>query len=183
VKAYYDELLVLEEMQIKAVLRLMKAKLLMEILVKGETISKEKLSSDEIKYYRINKLETVTQEFKKVKVTLIDDEEDIDRYAKKKKAKEPKKSTYQETFELWQQQLSISEIAVIRKLTEQTISGHLVKLIEAKSIKIQDVLPEDKIQELADAFKGFEGNSVTQLKEKFGEKFSWDELKMFKASL
>jgi hypothetical protein len=37
--------------------------------------------------------------------------------------------------------------------------------------------------ELAEAFKGFEGNSVTELKEKYGEKFSWDELKMFKASL
>ncbi|PZO27099.1 MAG: helicase [Flavobacteriaceae bacterium] len=183
VKAYYDELLVLEELQIKAVLRLMKAKLMIEILVKGETISKEKLSSDEIKYYRINKMETVTQEFKKLKITLIDDEEDIDRYAKKEKKKEPKKSTIQETFELWQQQLSVAEIASIRKLTEQTIGGHLAKLIEAKSIKISEVLPEDKIMELAEAFKGFEGNSVTELKEKYGEKFSWDELKMFKASL
>lgn len=183
VKAYYDELLVLEELQIKAVLRLLKAKLMIEILVKGETISKEKLSSDEIKYYRINKMETVTQEFKKVKITLIDDEEDIDRYAKKEKKKEPKKSTIQETFELWQQQLSVAEIASIRKLTEQTIGGHLAKLIEAKSIKISEVLPEDKIVELAEAFKGFEGNSVTELKEKYGEKFSWDELKMFKASL
>lgn len=183
VKAYYDELLVLEELQIKAVLRLLKAKLMIEILVKGETISKEKLSSDEIKYYRINKMETVTQEFKKVKITLIDDEEDIDRYAKKEKKKEPKKSTIQETFELWQQQLSVAEIAAIRKLTEQTIGGHLAKLIEAKSIKISEVLPEDKIVELAEAFKGFEGNSVTELKEKYGEKFSWDELKMFKASL
>ena len=183
VKAYYDELLVLEELQIKAVLRLMKAKLMIEILVKGVTISKEKLSSDEIKYYRINKMETVTQEFKKVKITLIDDEEDIDRYAKKEKKKEPKKSTIQETFELWQQQLSVAEIAAIRKLTEQTIGGHLAKLIEAKSIKISEVLPEDKIVELAEAFKGFEGNSVTELKEKYGEKFSWDELKMFKASL
>jgi uncharacterized protein YpbB len=183
VKAYYDELLVLEELQIKAVLRLMKAKLMIEILVKGETISKEKLSSDEIKYYRINKMETVTQEFKKVKITLIDEEEDIDRYAKKEKKKEPKKSTIQETFELWQQQLSVAEIASIRKLTEQTIGGHLAKLIEAKSIKISEVLPEDKIMELAEAFKGFEGNSVTVLKEKYGEKFSWDELKMFKASL
>lgn len=183
VKAYYDELLVLEELQIKAVLRLMKAKLMIEILVKGETISKEKLSSDEIKYYRINKMETVTQEFKKVKITLIDDKEDIDRYAKKEKKKEPKKSTLQETFELWQQQLSVAEIAAIRKLTEQTIGGHLAKLIEAKSIKISEVLPEDKIIELAEALKGFEGNSVTELKEKYGEKFSWDELKMFKASL
>lgn len=183
VKAYYDELLVLEELQIKAVLRLMKAKLMIEILIKGETISKEKLSSDEIKYYRINKMETVTQQFKKLKITLIDDEEDIDRYAKKEKKKEPKKSTIQETFELWQQQLSVAEIAAIRKLTEQTIGGHLAKLIEAKSIKISEVLTEDKIVELAEAFKGFEGNSVTELKEKYGEKFSWDELKMFKASL
>lgn len=68
-------------------------------------------------------------------------------------------------------------------MTEQTIGGHLAKLIEAKSIKISEVLPEDKIVELAEAFKGFEGNSVTELKEKYGEKFSWDELKMFKASL
>ena len=59
----------------------------------------------------------------------------------------------------------------------------MAKLIEAKSIKISEVLPEDKIMELAEAFKGFEGNSVTELKEKYGEKFSWDELKMFKASL
>lgn len=183
VKAYYDELLVLEELQIKAVLRLMKAKLLIETVAKGETISKEKLSSEEIKYYRIKKMEVVSEEFKKVKITLIDDEEDIDRYAKKEKSKEPKKSTLQETFELWQQQLSVAEIASIRVLTEQTISGHLAKLIEAKSIKIQEVLPDDKITELAEAFKGFERNSVTELKEKYGEKFSWDELKMFKASL
>ena len=49
-KAFHDELLVLEELQIKAVMRLMKAKLLIETVVNGETISKEKLSSDEIKY-------------------------------------------------------------------------------------------------------------------------------------
>jgi hypothetical protein len=40
-KAYYDELIVLEELQTKAVLRLMK-KLLIETVVAGEPISKEK---------------------------------------------------------------------------------------------------------------------------------------------
>ncbi len=50
-KAYFDELSILEEMQSKAVLRLMKAKLLIETVVAGETISKEKLTSDEIKKY------------------------------------------------------------------------------------------------------------------------------------
>jgi hypothetical protein len=41
----YEELIVLEEVQTKAVLRLMKAKLLIETVVAGETISKEKLTS------------------------------------------------------------------------------------------------------------------------------------------
>ncbi len=46
VKTFYDELVVLEELQIKTVLRLMKAKLLIETVAKGEEISKEKLTSD-----------------------------------------------------------------------------------------------------------------------------------------
>ncbi len=184
VKAYYDELLVLEELQIKAVLRLMKAKLLITTVVKGEIISKEKLTSDDIQFYRIRKVETISQEFKSINVTLIEDEEDIDRYAKKTKIpKEQKKSTVQETYELWQQQNSIKEIAAFRKLTTQTISTHIAKLIETETISINDVLPQDKIQELAKIFKGFKGDTVGELKEKYGDKFTWDELKLFKASL
>jgi len=184
VKTYYEELLVLEELQIKAVLRLMKAKLLIATVVKGETISKEKLASDEIKFYRIRKVETISQEFKKVNVILIEDEDDIDRYAKNKKTpKEKKKSTVQETYELWQQQNSIKEIAAIRKLTAQTISTHIAKLIETETISINDVLPQDRIQELAKIFKGFKGDTLGELKEKYGDKFTWDELKIFKASL
>ena len=184
VKTYYEELLVLEELQIKAVLRLMKAKLLIATVVKGETISKEKLASDEIKFYRIRKVETISQELKKVNVILIEDEDDIDRYAKNKKTpKEKKKSTVQETYELWQQQNSIKEIAAIRKLTAQTISTHIAKLIETETISINDVLPQDRIQELAKIFKGFKGDTLGELKEKYGDKFTWDELKIFKASL
>ena len=184
VKAFHDELLVLEALQIKAVLRLMKAKLLIETVMKGETISKEKLASDEIKYYKIRKLETIREEFKNVNVTLIEEEVDLERYIKKKKTdKEPKKSTVQETYELWQLRNSIKEIAAIRKLTTQTIGSHIAKLIESETISINDVLPEDKIQELAKAFKGYKEETLNGLKEKHGDKFTWDELKMFKASL
>ena len=183
VKAYYEELLILEELQVKAVLRLMKAKLLIETVVKGETISKEKLSSDEIRFYKIKKLDTIREEFKNLNVTLIDNEDDVNRYAKKEKSKEPKKSTVQETYELWIQKNSIKEIAAIRKLTTQTIGGHLAKLIESETIKLSDVLPEDKIEELAAAFKGYKEETLNPLKEKYGDKFTWDELKMYKASL
>lgn len=184
VKAFYDELVVLETLQVKAVLQLMKAKLLIETVVKGETISKEKLSSEAIKYYKIRKLETIREEFKNLNVTLIEDEVDLERYTKKKKtAKEPKKSTVQETYELWLEKNSIKEIAAIRKLTTQTIGGHIAKLIETETISITDVLPEEKIQQLAMAFKGYKEETLNGLKEQYGDKFTWDELKMFKASL
>lgn len=183
-KAFYDELSVLEEVQVKAVLQLMKARLLIETVMKGETISKEKLSSEAIKNYKTRKLESIREEFKTVNVTLIEDEVDLKRYTKKKKtAKEPKKSTVQETYELWLQKNSIKEIAAIRKLTTQTIGGHLAKLIETGTIAITDVLPEEKIQELAEAFKGYKEETLNGLKEQHGDKFTWDELKMFKASL
>jgi uncharacterized protein YpbB len=185
VKAYYEELLVLEELQIKAVLQLMKAKLLVNAVVSGTTISKENLTSEEIKSYRINKIASIQAKFKELNITLVEDDFDVDRYANKKtsKSKEPKKSTVQETYELWQQKNSIKEIAEIRKFTEETILGHLTKLITAKTISINDILPEDKILELTSAFKGYSEESISPLKEKYGEKFSWNELRMFKASL
>ncbi|WP_293891882.1 helix-turn-helix domain-containing protein [Flavobacterium sp.] len=184
VKAFYDELIVLETLQTKAVLQLMKAKLLIETVVKGETISKEKLSSDAIKFYKIRKLETIREEFKDLNVTLIEDEVDLERYTKKKKTdKTPKKSTVQETHELWLEKNSIKEIAAIRKLTTQTIAGHIAKLIETETISISNVLPAEKIQQLAEAFKGYKEETLNGLKEQYGDKFTWDELKMFKASL
>ena len=183
-KAYFEELSELEELQSKAVLRLMKAKLLMETVIANEAISKEKLSSDEIKKYLSRKKEAIQNQFKEVNVTLIEDEEDLNRYTSKKKDKAaPKKSTVEETFDLWIAKNSIQDIADIRKLSVQTIETHLVKLIQAKRISISEVLPQDKIDELAEAFKYYKEESLTSMKEQFGEKFSWDELKMFKASL
>lgn len=183
VKAFYDELVVLEMLQTKSVIQLMKAKLLIETVVKGETISKEKLTSEAIRFYKIRKLETIREEFKNLNITLIEDEVDLERYTKKKTVKTPKKSTVQETYELWLEKNSIKEIAAIRKLTTQTIAGHIAKLIETETIKITDVLPEEKIQELTKAFKGYKEETLNGLKEQYGDKFTWDELKMFKASL
>ena len=101
----------------------------------------------------------------------------------KKTDKPQKKSTVHETYELWLEKNTIKEIAAIRKLTTQTIGGHLAKLIETETISITDVLPEEKIQELAKAFKGYKEETLNGLKEQYGDKFTWDELKLFKASL
>jgi hypothetical protein len=81
-KAFFDELTILEELQSKAVLKLMKAKLLIETVVAGETISKEKLSSEEIKKYISRKTEAIQNQFKDSHVTLIEDDADANRYSK-----------------------------------------------------------------------------------------------------
>jgi len=182
VKAFYEELVLLEELQTKAVVRLIKAKMLIETVAKGESISKDKLTSDEIKLYKVRKLETIQKVFKEKNSSLIEEKE-IDRYSKKQQPKVAKKATVIETLELWQQQNSVKEIATLRKLSSQTIYSHLAKLIESKTIALSDVLPETKIQELATAFKGYKEETLTKLKEQHGDRFSWDELKLFKASI
>jgi hypothetical protein len=182
-KTYYEELLLLEELQVKGVLGLMRAKLLMEIVLKGDTISKQNLTSEEIKNYRILKKDAVAQAYKEANINLLEDEKEANLYEKKSKKKEPKKSTIIETYELWIQRNSIKEIASIRKLTPQTICNHLSKLIESQTITINEVLPEDKINELALAFKEFKGETLSELKEQLGEAFTWDELRLFRASL
>ncbi len=184
VKAFYEELMVLEDLQTRAILRLMKAQLLIETIASGISISKENLNSETIKTYRINKISEIQTKFKSVNVILIEDELDLERYASKKssKIKEPKKSTVQETYELWLDKNTVKEIARIRKLTQQTIWGHFAKLIEAQKINISDVLPENKRQELTQLFDNYKEDSLNNLKEQVGNAFSWDELKMFKAS-
>jgi RNase H-fold protein (predicted Holliday junction resolvase) len=72
----------LEELQTKAVLRLMK-KLLIETVVAGEPISKEKLTSEEIKRYISRKTEAIQNQEKK-NVTLIEDEADYNAILLKK---------------------------------------------------------------------------------------------------
>ena len=184
VKTFYEELLTLEELQIKTVLQLKKLRLLLKIVAEGKEISKDTLLSEEAKNYKINKLVTVAERFRSENAALVDDEDDASYYEPKmKKKKAPKKATIEETLELWKQNLSIHEIAKQRKLTPGTIFGHFTKLIQMEIMELSDILPEDKIADLRLAFKDFKGESLGELKELYGEKFSWDELRLYKASL
>jgi len=187
VKEFYEELNFLEDLQTKAVLRLMKAKLLIEVVVAGEAISKEKLSSPNIKNYKTNKAERIREELKTTNTDIFRTEEPVVRYksakAEKNELKTAKKTTVEETYDLWMEKNSVEDIARMRKLNVQTIEGHLIRLIQAKKIEITDVLPYDKILALREAFQFYQEESLSPLKEKYGDEFTWDELKMFKASI
>jgi predicted ribosome-associated RNA-binding protein Tma20 len=47
-------------------------------------------------------------------------------------------------------------------------------------VSVQDILPQDKIKELGEAFKHYKEESLTAMKEVW-DKYSWDELRMFKS--
>ncbi len=183
-QGFAEELLELEIHQNLAISELIRAKNLVNIIAQNLPISKENMHTDALKNYRIHKLEWAKTQYQEQYAQLIDDDSfEVKQTSKKKKVKEPKKSTYLETLELWHQQNTIKEIARIRKLTPQTIATHMAKLIEIKAVSIEDVLPQDKREALAEVFKGYDEPSLNPLKEKYGDQFTWDELKIFRASL
>jgi hypothetical protein len=183
-KALYDELQALEAIQLKTLLDLKKALLLLDALLEKKEITKEILLSDEIKYFKINKLVTIANRFKSENSSLLEDEDDVSYYdAPQKKEKKDKKSTLETTFELWKQNKTIYQIAEIRKLSAGTIFSHFTKLLEADLLRLEDIISDEKIQELTEAFNGYTNEPLGEIKEKYGDQFSWDELRLFKASL
>ena len=127
------------------------------------------------------------KELKTTNTDIFRTEEPVVRYksakTEKNELKTAKKTTVEETYDLWLEKNSVEDIARMRKLNVQTIEGHLIRLIQAKKIEITDVLPYDKILALREAFQFYQEESLSGLKEKHGDEFTWDELKMFKASI
>ena len=181
-KTLFGDLLNLEDLQVKAVQRLMRSQLLIKTVLEGVTINKEALFSEDIKQYKNRKLDLTIAKFKEQNLSLVEEEE-VRYSTEKKPKKEPKKSTFLETLELLNQNKSAREIAETRKLTVGTIQSHFTKLIEIKAISIGAVMDSVKIAALTKAFSDYTEDSLNGMKERLKDDFSWEELKMFKASL
>lgn len=183
-KTFFNELCILEEFQTNAIFRLMKAKQLINIVITKQEICKENLDTVALTTYIQNKQIQIKTEIKQNYGELLTNEASIDRYTKKNtKTTAPKKSTVQQTFELWQQDYSIEEIAELRKLTISTICDHFAKLIVTNQVSLPSILPLDKVEQLNHAFQNHSTAPIAVLKAKYGEQFTWDELRLFKASL
>ena len=187
VKEYYQELTEIEEQLTMLIINLTKAKLLIRSYLDGTEINKENLTNDFIRQYRAQKLDTIRGKIKISKKVLIDEEDEIEDFSyyvkKPKKSKENKISTYQITYDLWLEKKSIEVIASERKLTVNTIQGHMARLIEEEKVSITDIMNSKKIKALETLFSDFEGGSLSEMKEKAGDKFSFGELRIYKASL
>ena len=67
-------------------------------------------------------------------------------------------------------------------LGKETIHDDIVKAIQTVQLG-KKFITATIAEKLAKAFEGYKEDSLNPLKEKYGNTFTWDELKMFKASL
>lgn len=179
VKQFFTELKELDNSLSETLKKLFRLEQMIQLAQSDQPFDKEKIHSA--------KLETLYTELTgKINNILKNEKLFIGEYplSKDDKPKKEKRSTYDITLQLWKEGKTVAEIAKERTLSQATIYSHIAKCIEQDKIAITEVLPEETINELNTIFK--ENEELTTLKslyEKTEEKYSWDELRLFRAYL
>ena len=81
--------------------------------------------------------------------------------------------------------LSLKEIAKKRGFSEDTIIGHIEKLVELHvPVTLENILPKEKdVQKIADAFVKLDTRKLTPVYEKLKGKYTYHEIRLVRASL
>ena len=179
VKQFFTELKELDNSLSETLKKLFRLEQMIQLAQSDQPFDKEKIHSA--------KLETLYSELTgKINNILKNEKLFIGEYplSKDDKPKKEKRSTYDITLQFWKEGKTVAEIAKERTLSQATIYSHIAKCIEQDKIAITEVLPEETINELNTIFK--ENEELTTLKslyEKTEERYSWDELRLFRAYL
>ena len=177
VKQFFTELKELDNSLSETLKKLFRLEQMVQLAQSDQSFDKEKIHSA--------KLETLyTKLTGKINNILKNEKLFIGEYplSKDDKPKKEKRSTYDITLQLWKEGKTVAEIAKERTLSQATIYSHIAKCIEQDKIAITEVLPEETINELNTIFKGNEElSTLKSLYEKTEERYSWDELRLFRA--
>ena len=179
-KALYTDLIKIEDIQVIAVQRLMRARKLVDAVKNNQTINKQTLFSLDIRDYKVNKMAAIKEQFKAMNLSIVEEEEENRYKTVNTDKKDPKKATHLETLSLWQEGKSIQEIAEIRAFTSGTIYAHITKLVGLDMLTIQEVMTEKQIEKLQKLFENYTEESLNTMKTEVGDDFSWEELRLYK---
>ena len=95
-----------------------------------------------------------------------------------KPLKEAKKNTKQISLEMFRAGMSVKEIAKERNFTASTIESHLASYIPSGEVDILELISIKKYKELTKIIEETEFKSLTELKEKVDDTFTYAELRM-----
>ena len=99
---------------------------------------------------------------------------------KEKKVTKNKSDTHKITYELYQEGLSIDEIAEKRKLTSTTIFSHIAKLYnDGKDINIDELVSENEVNSVREAKKELDSpNALKPYFEHFNEQLDYFKIRL-----
>jgi len=100
-----------------------------------------------------------------------------------RKEKPAKVDTRQASLDLFEEGMTISQIAEQRGLADSTIEGHLAYWIEKGELDITRVLPKEKQNEISKRLAENTDGSLKSVKETLGDTYSYGEIKMVLAHL
>lgn len=96
--------------------------------------------------------------------------------SEKKSKKIP--NTREISLQMFKDGMDIKDIAKERSLTVGTILGHLLDKIEQNEINIEDLMDEKTMQEIEEAIRQTEFESLSELYHKLDKKYNYQELKV-----
>lgn len=181
-KNYFEVLEELDEAMTETILRLLRARNLIECMRFHRPITKKNIWNERVKNYKIAQVAVVQNELRAENPTLVEVEVP-QRASKKKTAKKKKKSTYETTLELFRSGKEINEIAKERQMTAQTIYNHMARLIEQEKVQIEEVMEASRLKKLQEIIGKEMHEGLKPYKEQLGEAVTWDELRLYRSSL
>ena len=109
------------------------------------------------------------------------------------KAKKPTKAskaaatglsdTHQTTYEMFKQGHPLAAIASERRMTLPTIYSHFMVIVGKGLVDVRKILTADRYEKILQAFEGLEvGNTITPAKEKLGDSFTYEEIRLARAA-
>ncbi len=95
----------------------------------------------------------------------------------KKKKKKKKGDSLAETYRLFREGRSVSEIAKERQLARSTVTSHLSKKVSEGAIKPEELMEKEKYKVILRYFEKAEDDNLGIAREMLGKEFSFDELR------
>ena len=92
--------------------------------------------------------------------------------------KAEKGESHRESLRLYKEGKTIEEIAQERSMATTTIEGHLASFIPSGAVDIHDFLSVNDLNDIKTEMKKISGFSTTPLKQHFGERFTFGQLRM-----
>jgi GTPase SAR1 family protein len=182
-KLYVEELEDLEELSVETVLKIKKARIIIEAFFLGKKVSKDTVYCEEVKNYHLAILALIKQEKRSVTQSLYDEPTVVVSVKTDKLSKKVKKSSKSITLDLLREGNNLDDIVRKRELSRKSVYQHFLHLLKEEEVEIEDLLPGEKIKAIASLICDHPNLPMYTLFQDYGEGFEFEEFKLYNVSL